>query len=103
MAPTWGLRCLRREPEKDTNVHRSHKGEGAAHIQTSSAVSLHHYDFREFCVMASGNSPVVWATWQECWNAHREVIMNLYLVQNKTLKEVMEIMKNEFSFKARYA
>lgn len=34
------------------------------------------------------------------WENHRRVFTQLYSVENKTLDQVMEIMKNEYGFKA---
>jgi hypothetical protein len=40
-----------------------------------------------------------WPT-EDDWALHRSIIRRLYLEENKTLKELMEIMKREHSLKA---
>jgi hypothetical protein len=51
-------------------------------------------------VVASHN---VWATKAEDWEAHKEIISQLYWDQDKTLKEVMEVMRQDHGFNATYA
>jgi hypothetical protein len=41
-----------------------------------------------------------WATSEKDWNSQRSVIKELYLQQDKTLREVMAIMEREHHFKA---
>jgi hypothetical protein len=41
-----------------------------------------------------------WATSEKDWNSQRSVIKELYLQQDKTLKEVMAIMEGTHHFKA---
>jgi len=36
----------------------------------------------------------------EDWATHRHIFTELYSVQNKTLREVMEVMRNEYHFRA---
>jgi hypothetical protein len=35
------------------------------------------------------------------WNSKREIIQQLYLTEDKTLGEVMRVMKAEYNFGAR--
>ena len=45
--------------------------------------------------------PVVqWASSNNDWSIHRAKITGLYQTENKTLRQVMEIMENEHGFKA---
>jgi hypothetical protein len=36
------------------------------------------------------------------WENHRSIITQMYSVENRTLKDVMEIMKKRYSFRATY-
>jgi hypothetical protein len=52
---------------------------------------------------ADGSEPTAtpkWVTSEKAWNSQRDVIKELYLQQDKTLKEVMAIMEREHHFKA---
>lgn len=44
-----------------------------------------------------------WATKAEDWEARKEMISKLYWDEDKTLKEVMEIMRRDHGFNATYA
>lgn len=44
--------------------------------------------------------PEGWATAAE-WQAQKEMITNLYREQNKTLKEVMQLMADKYNFYGR--
>lgn len=39
---------------------------------------------------------------EQQWALHRSLITQLYHIESKTLKEVMEVLENNFAFKARY-
>ena len=44
-----------------------------------------------------------WVPSNEDWDRYQDRIKQLYLVENKTLKEVMDFMETEYNFKATYA
>jgi hypothetical protein len=44
--------------------------------------------------------PVTYPPSAKDWENHRRIFTDLYRVENKTLDQVMEIMKNEYGFKA---
>jgi len=46
------------------------------------------------------SSALKWATTDEDWDTQRSLIKRLYLVEGKTLHEVMSIMEKEHNFKA---
>jgi hypothetical protein len=53
---------------------------------------------------ADGSEPAAtpkWVTSEKAWNSQRDVIKELYLQQDKTIKEVMAIMEREHHFKAK--
>lgn len=41
-----------------------------------------------------------WAATEQDWNAQKGLIKRLYLEENKTLNEVMEILRRDHHFKA---
>lgn len=57
---------------------------------------------RTFEMAAAADGNTHWATQESQWEAHRETIGWLYCKQDKTLAEVMEIMRREHGFRARY-